>query len=829
MNKKFLSGGGLYVIHIVLFILIAVAYFMPDIIEGKQLYQNDVTQFKGAAQETVDFRKEFHKEPLWTNSMFGGMPTYLITTVYKTDLIKYLHGLFTLEGSVPVAFIFIYLIGFYIALLLFGLKPWLSFAGAIAYAFSSYFFAIIGAGHIAKVWALGYMPPIIAGVYVAYRGRILLGSAITGIFLGLQIYINHLQITYYTLLIILIFGIFELVEAIRQKKLAFFSKATGALAIAAILAVSSHFAALWTTYEYGKYSIRGPSELTSDALNKTGGLERDYATSWSIGIDESLSLLIPNIKGAPSAFGTNSKSYDLFRRGEGGANYAKQMLPRLPSYWGDQPHTIPVYAGAVVCLLFFFGLFVVKGKIKWWLLTITIIGIILSWGRHFPALTNFMLDYFPGYNKFRSVSMTMIIAEFAMPLLGMLAIREIVIHDYDRKELLRYLKYALYITGGITLFLFLFPGVFGLSAPVDDQLIKQGQGVLVDTFITDRKSLVRTDAFRSFVFVLLTSGLIYLFINKKTKLSYFTGGLILLFLIDMWPVDKRYVNSDNFVTKREEKNQFTPSTADLIILKDKEPDYRVLNLSLNPFQDATTSYFFHSIGGYHGAKMRRYQELVDHSISGEINNLITVFNSKPTPASLDSALRHFNALNMLNTRYIIYNSDAPPLVNKSELGNAWFVGKYNMVQNADEEIKAVNEIQPKNEIVVDKRFEKDLDGFVQISDGSARIMLTKYEPNDLIYRSKSDVEQIAVFSEIYYDKGWNAYIDGNPAPCFRADYVLRAMRVPAGEHTIEFKFHPMSYYTGEKISLAGSLILILLVLGTLFLEIRKALNSKQAE
>ncbi|MBN2395569.1 MAG: YfhO family protein [Candidatus Atribacteria bacterium] len=808
-------------LSIVGFLLISILFFSPDILEGKKIYQNDIIQYNGSVKEIADFRIEYNKEPLWTNSMFGGMPAYLISTLYSGNKISNLHKIFTATGFRPVSYIFIYLLGFYIALLLFRVKPWLAFAGAIAYGFSSYFFAIISAGHIAKVWALGYMPPIIAGVYTAFRGKMLLGSAVTGLFLALQLLINHLQITYYTLLIIVIYGIFELVAAIRNKQVVELYKPLLLLVVAAGLAVSSHIAALWTTYEYGKYSIRGPSELTANTENQTSGLDKDYATQWSVGIDESLSLLVPNIKGAPSAFGTKSKSYDLLKRSEGGTAYAKQMLPRLPSYWGDQPHTIPVYAGAVVCFLFVFGLFVIKGRLKWWLFTITVISIMLSWGRHFPLLTNFMLDHFPGYNKFRSVSMTLIIAEFAMPLLGMLAIREIINGDFDKKELIKYLKYPLYILGGITLFLILFPGVFGLSAASDEQMVNQGQGVLVDAFIHDRKNLVRADAFRSLVFILLVAGLIYLFINKKLKVNYLVGSLAILFLIDLWPVDKRYLNSDNFMTKKENNAVFTPSTADLIILKDKEPGYRVLNLTVSPFQDATTSYFHHSVGGYHGAKMRRYQELIDYSIIDELNRLISTLRGNATPQAVDSTMAGLNALNILNTRYIIYNPEAPPLVNKHEPGAAWFVDNYKIVADADEEIQSVASFNPLKEVLIDKRYESMLEGYTPQKDTVANINLANYLPNHLTYKAKNTTEQIAVFSEIFYDKGWEAYIDGSPATYFRTNYLLRAMRVPAGEHTIDFKFHPKSYYTGEKISLAGSLILILLVLGSLYYEIKK--------
>lgn len=816
MKKDFLKRLLPYLLPVVLFILVSVAYLAPDVFEGKQLYQSDMMQFKGSAKEIVDYREQYNKEPLWTNSMFGGMPAYLISTVYKGNKVKFFHGIFGLYGLVPISYIFIYLIGFYIALLLFRVNPWLAFAGAIAYAFSSYFFIIIEVGHIAKVWALGYMPPIIAGVYVALKEkRYLIGSAVTGLFLALQLSINHLQITYYTMLMILILGAFELVSAIRNKQIVPYLKAVAVLVFAVILAISSHFSALWTTYEYGKYSMRGKSELTSNAENKTGGLDKDYATQWSVGIDESLSLLIPNIKGAPGAFNENSKSYDMLKRSQGDAN-AKKYIRQLPSYWGPQLFTTPVYAGAVVIFLFVFGLFLIKGNLKWWLLTVTVISIVLAWGKHMPNLTDFMFNHFPGYNKFRSVSMTLIMAEFTMPLLGILAIKEIMNKEFDRKQLFMYLKYSLYFVGGMALFFTLFPGVFSLENAADEQY-----GQLASAFADDRKRLVRVDAFRALVFVLLSFGLLYMFIYKKIKPAHLIGGLIALFLLDMWPVDKRYLNSESFVTKKEEKNTFKPSTADLLIINDKDPNFRVLNLTVNPFQDGTTSFFHHSIGGYHGAKMKRYQELIDYHISPEINELITVFNSQPSSAAIDSVLNQLNVLNILNTRYIIYNREAPPLVNNSELGNAWFVSSYRIVENADEEIAALNSFNPSTEAIVDKRFRAELEGFNPVADSGASISLVKYEPNNLVYRSKTNSEQLVVFSEIHYDKGWNAFIDGQPAKYFRVDYALRAMRIPSGEHSIEFKFHPVSFYTGEKIAMAGSILLILLFIGSLYFEIKK--------
>ncbi len=808
---------------VLIFLAISLAYFIPEVLEGKKIQQHDIVQFKGMSKEIVDHRAKYDEEPLWTNSMFGGMPAYLISTQYKTNLLRYIHRIFTLYNFRPVCFIFLYLIGAYIAFLLFGISPWLSFAGAIAYGFSSYFFQIITAGHVSKVFALGYMPPIIAGVYASFRGKIFIGSIITGLFLGLQILMNHLQITYYTLLIILILGIIELIIAIKNKMLSLFFKPLPWLALFVILAIGANFSNLYTTYEYGKYSIRGPSELSTDPGNRTTGLDKDYATQYSYTLGETFNLMIPNFMGGSSSgeLSENSNSYKYLKSAYG-PNVARDFVRSVPLYWGEQIQTAgPVYIGAVVVFLFIFGLFVLKGPVKWWLTTVTIFSIMLAWGHNFQVLTNFMLDYFPGYNKFRTVTMTLIMAEFAMPFMGILALNEVLSGKLPRKEFIKALKYTFFGLGGLILIFMAIAGSFDMSTPYDQQRF-QGISELIQAIEKDRLAIFRSDAFRSLIFVSLTAGLVYFAYQKKIKTNTVILLLAALLLADLWPVNKRYLNGRNFVTKKEDSNPFIPTTADLVILRDKDADYRVLNISLSPLQDASTSWFHKSLGGYHGAKMRRYQELFDHSIEKELGSLINTLQKTPSLHSVDSTMATLSTLNMLNTRYIIYNPEAPPLVNRHELGNAWFVNKYTIVPNADAEIQAVSSgLKPAQEAIIDTRFANEVKQLTLVPDTTAHISLTEYRANYLKYSSITSSEQLAVFSEVYYDKGWQAYIDGKPAPHFRANYLLRAMRVPEGRHIIEFKFHPRSYFMGEKVSMASSLLLLLLALGTGWMEWKK--------
>jgi hypothetical protein len=797
------------VVSVVLFLIISVVYFSP-VLEGKRLNPYDLVNYQGMSKEIHDYEKKTGEEVLWTNSMFGGMPVYQISRPVYKNLIVPIHKVLNLFDKRPVSFLFLLLIGAYIALLLFGINPWVALIGAIAYAFSSYFFQIIEVGHASKTIALGYLPPIIGSIYYSYNKNLLTGSVLLGIFLSIQIYVNHLQITYYTFLIILIFLIFQLIHSIKTGIFRQFILRSFILLIPVILAVASNLTLLWTTYEYSKYSMRGKSELTVNQENKTSGLDKDYATDWSWGIDETLTLLIPNFKGGSShgVLTEKSKTFALFEQSEGN-RYARQVIKQLPLYWGPQSYTAgPVYVGAVILFLFIFGLFTLKGHIKWWLLTVTVLSILLAWGKHFMFFSNFFFDYFPGYNKFRTVSMTLVIAEFAIPFIGCMALNKFIQDQPDNKSILRGLKYTLYILGGITLLFSLFAGIFDFTGPGDQPYMTQGNSVFIDTLREDRKTLLRNDSLRSLIFVLLTAASLYVFYIKKIQLRIFLLLIGLLILADLWMVDKRYLNNDDFVTKKEASTPFQPYQADLIINQDPDLYYRVFDLTADPFRSSRASYFHKSIGGYHGAKMKRYQELIEYHLSQ--NNM--------------------NVINMLNTKYFIISTKSEPevRVNQNALGNCWFVKSYRLVNNADDEIAALNDFNPESEAIIDIRFQELVTGFNWKEDTSAYIKLTSYDPNELIYEFSSEsTDQLVVFSDIFYDKGWNLYLDGVLHPHFRVDYVLRGAVIPKGDHKIDFKFEPRSYYIGNKVTLASSIILVLLALGVIGWEVRKKYKTSK--
>lgn len=802
-----------HIVAILLFVIISFVYYSPAL-EGKVLRQGDNLQFQGMAKEIVDYRTEYNKEPLWTNSMFGGMPAYLISTIYTTNLIRYVDKYISLTLHPPVKFLFLTLMGFYLLLVVgFRVDPWLAIAGAIGFSFSTYFFIIEAAGHNTKAHAIAYMAPVLMGIVLSFRGKLIWGGVLTSLFLALQIIANHPQITYYTLLIVFLFGLAYLIQAIRDKTLPQFFKTVGVLVFAVIIAVGVNITSLLLINEYGKVSIRGKSELSDDQGNKTSGLDKDYILNdYSYGIDETMNLFIPNFMGGASGgLDLDSKTYQELERNN--VQGAKQIVQYSPlAYWGTQRFTSgPVYIGAVVVFLFVLGLFVIKGPIKWWLASAVVLSIMLAWGKNFMFLSDLFIDYFPGYNKFRTVSMILVIAEFAMPLLGILAIKEILEGKVKKDDLVKALKYTLYIVGGIALFFSVFPGMLlDFTAPIDEQLKSMGwPEQFIQTIHEDRKDLLQGDAFRSLIFVLLTGALIFGFAYNKLKKQYFILTLTVLLLIDFWPINKRYVNNDNFISKREVKEPFKPTSADLSILQDKDISYRVYNLTVDTFNDGSTSWFHKSIGGYHGAKIRRYQDLLTHHISKNNERV----------------------LNMLNTKYIIIPREGEGSVaqlNTGALGNAWFVNEFSLVNNPDEEIAALTGFNPAEEAIIDKRFEDFVLDLNLENDSISKIELASYEPNHLVYESASSSEKMAVFSEIYYDKGWNAYIDGEPVPHFRVNYILRALVVPPGKHTIEFKFHPKTYYTGQKISLASSIILLLSLFGLSFMELKKLFVQKDS-
>ncbi|MFW6225114.1 MAG: YfhO family protein, partial [Bacteroidota bacterium] len=676
-----------------------------------------------------------------------------------------------------------------------------------------------------KTEAIAYMPPIIAGVFMAYRRHMLIGGAITALFLGLQLFSFHPQITYYTAIVIALFILFEFVKENKEKNITHFARVSAVLLIAAILAIGSSFGKLWRTYEYGEYSMRGGTEL-SEKKGKLGdkGLSKDYITQWSYGIDETLTFLIPNFKGgmsSPKEISENSAAFKMLKQIP--PEQANKYVNQIRAYHGSQPFTSgPIYIGAVVFFFFFLSLFIIRGKIKWWLLTIIIISVILSWGKNFMWLTSFMIDYFPGYGKFRDTKSILVIVQFAAPLLAMLGIREIIMGRVDKERFKKAFKYSVYIIGGITLLYTLLPGITdNFMANSDNALPNE----LARALREDRKMLLRADAFRSFIFVMLAAGLIWLIFKQKIKTNSAIVLLGVLFLVDMWSINKRYLNDDNFVPEKEVKQPFKLTQADRFILNDKSEEFRVLDLTTSPFNSARASYFYNSIGGYHGAKLQRYQELADFYIFSDIENIIQVFRQGYTKEKMDNVLKQQNVLNMLNTKYIIINPKSPPVLNPYRYGNAWFVNDYQIVEGADEEIKALGNIQPRQTAVIDKKYQKHLKSKTFSKDTNASIVLESYAPNQLIYKTRTNSKQLAVFSEIYYPEGWEAYIDDEPATILRADYVLRCMVIPKGKHEIVFKFRPDSYYVGKTVSFASSLILILLVAGIFIREF--VLKTKQ--
>ncbi|HBY54996.1 MAG TPA: hypothetical protein DEH15_21535 [Marinilabiliales bacterium] len=823
MYKGIINKALPHVLAIVFFVVISIIYFSP-VLQNKTLNGHDSNTWKGASEEVRNFKNSTGETSLWTNSMFGGLPTYLINTPNEKNIITKFSPILKLHLMEPVSHVFFYLLGFYLALLVFRVKPWLAVAGAVAFGFSSYFFIILAAGHISKAIAIGYMAPIIAGVFLSFDRKPIKGALLMAFFLALQIQTNHMQIVYYTFLILLIFGIFWLYKSFKNKELVGFAKSVGATFAGLALAIGINASVLYLTYEYGKYSIRGASELTHDQNNQTSGLDKDYATGWSYGIDETFTFLIPNFKGGSSSgsLNENSETYKLFEQAQG-KTYAKKVVKQLPMYWGTQPSTSgPVYVGAIICFLFILGLFVVKGPIKWWLLSATVLSILLSWGHNFSFLTNLFLDYFPGYNKFRTVSMTLVIAEFTMPLLAILAVAKVFSGELAAKEFKKSLYWAFGITGGLSFFFILFSGIYSYAAPSDAGM----QQVLVDALRADRQMLLRNDAFRSLLFVLLTAILVWMGYEKKISANYLYPALILLLLLDMWPVNKRYLNNDSFVNQKAVQQEFAPTQADQYLLKDKDPDFRVLNLTVSTFNDATTSFYHKSIGGYHGAKMRRYQELIDFHIFNEIQDIVKNLQNQ-NQDNIYGAVASQPVLNMLNTKYIIVSPESFPIYNSGSLGNAWFVKSIKQVDDADKEIAALGSFDPKTEAVVDKKFADQLPSAI-VYDSTATIKLEVYKPNYLKFTSKTLREQAAVFSEIYYPKGWNVYIDGKPAEYFRANYVLRAMVIPQGNHEIEWKFDPKGYAVGNILSIISAIILILMIVGVgvqWYLEQRKRVKS----
>lgn len=812
-------------IAILVFIIIPTVYFAPAAFEGRVLAQHDSVAGIGNGQEAKEYHERTGKTTRWTNAIFGGMPTYQSAPSYdSTNVLTIVEKIYRLYLPGDIWLVFIMLLGFYILLRAFDFNVWLSSLGAILWAFSSYYFIIIAAGHIWKFVTLAYIPPTIAGIVLAYRGKYLWGGIVTALFIALQILSNHIQMTYYFLFVILFMVIAYFVDAYRKKELPKFFKASAVLLVAALVGVAVNISSLYHTYEYSKETMRGKSELVKpDADNQTkNGLERDYITQWSYGIGETFSLLVPNVKGGASVpLAANDKAME-----KANPMYSS-LYSQIGQYWGEQPGTSgPVYVGAFVLMLFILGLFIVKGPMKWALLAATILSILLSWGKNFMGFTNFFLDYIPMYDKFRAVSSILVIAEFTIPLLAIMALKEIVTRRDALKENLKYVYISFGLTGGIALLFAVFPRLFFPSyiSSMEMQALQNAipadqLAPIISNLEEMRIHLFTSDAWRSFIIIAIGTLLLLVYNKGKMKPQWLIAAIIVLCLGEMWQVDKRYLNDEMYVDKVQKTISYQKTPADEYILQDTLLDYRVLNLATNTFNENNTAYWHKSIGGYHPAKLRRYQEMIDYHIVNEMNTL----RQEVVQAGGDMekvSPTGFPVLNMLNTRYFIFpgaDNRTIPVQNPYALGNAWFVDKVEYVNNANEEIESIDKVNLSETALVDAKFRKELNNVENgYRDSLSSITLVSYEPNYLVYKTKSAKDAIAVFSEIYYP-GWEVFIDGKEVPHGRADYILRILNIPAGEHTVEFTFDPKSLHTTESIAyIALAILLIGAVLGVIF-------------
>ena len=812
------------IVAVVVFAVISFVYFCPAVTEGRILSQHDSVAGIGAGQESKEYMERTGERTRWTNSIFGGMPTYQMSPSYEsTDLLKGIENLYHLYLPTYVWYVFVMLLGFYILLRAFNFKVWMASLGAIIWAFSSYFFIIIAAGHIWKFITLAYIPPTITGMVLCYRGRCLAGGLLTAFFVALQIMSNHVQMRYYFLFVMLFMAIAYGVKAFQENALANYLKRTGVLVVAGLLGVCVNLSNLYHTYEYSKESMRGKSELVKEnSDNQTdSGLERDYITQWSYGIGETFSLLVPNVKGGASVpLAANEKAMEKANPMYG------SIYSQLGQYWGEQPGTSgPVYVGAFVMFLFILGLFVVKGPMKWALLAATVLSVLLSWGKNFMGFTDFFIDYVPMYNKFRAVSSILVIAEFTIPLLAMLALKEVVSSPNLIKERKKDFLISFALTGGLALLFAVMPKVFfpsyvssmemnALRSIPADQLV-----LLLANLEEVRMSLFTSDAWRSFFVIVVGAGLVWMYGMGRLKQVPMVASLALLCLVDMWDVNKRYLYDEQFVEKQVQTQGFQQTETDKMILEDKSLDYRVLNLASNTFNENNTAYWHKSVGGYHAAKLRRYQEMIEEHISAEMNGLFkAVAETGGDMEQLDAS--EFPVLNMLNTRYFIFplqGGQTVPLPNPYALGNAWFVDEVQYVSNANEEIEAIHGLEPSQVAIVDKKFESVVKSLP--SDSTASIELVAYEPNYLKYEVNSEKGGTVVFSEIYYP-GWQSTVDGQEVPHGRADYILRAMNVPAGKHVVEFKFDPKSLHITETIAFVALGLLALWAIVLVLLRVK---------
>ena len=783
-----------------------IVFYLTPLWQGKILSQSDVIQAESSQKELFDYKAKDGKAPMWTNSMFGGMPTYQIWYEHANNVTGYIGKGIRAVFPAPADIFLLYLLGGYFLLSVLRIRPWLAAAGAVAIAFSSYNLIYIEAGHMNKAYAIAYMAPIIGAVILCYRGNRLWGGIILAIFMALEIRTNHIQITYYLFLALLVLVFFEMYYAIRDKKLKAFAQATLAQGLAVALAVLVNASVLYPTYEYSKLTIRGKSNIVKiDGEQQSTGLDKDYAYAWSQGIGESITFLIPNAYGGKSGgvLDENSNVAKFFIKNGYPENQAVQIAQNItPTYWGEKTFTSgPWYFGATVIFLFILGLIIVKDRLKWWIITATALVLLLSFGRHFPLFSDLFFDYFPMYNKFRAVESILVIASVLFPLLAILAINELIT---CHKEVVNLDKKVLYTGAGVAavcLLIAIVPDLFldfktsthqDFIARLQQQIGDQNAAnEIASALVLDRKDLASKDAYRSFFIVLIALGFVWSFIKNKISYTVLIAGVGVLTLIDLWQVDKRYLNKDSFIEPQQVQH-VQEREVDQLIRMDKDLSYRVLDLTTNPFSDARASYFHKSLGGYHAAKLMRFQEILEGQFNGAINE---------------------DVLDMFNVRYVITRdpaNNAEKIQRRSTAtGNAWFVNKVTFVKDNAQEMQAISSFDPKNEAFIHEEFKDKMKANSLNAPTNASISLVSYHPDTMRYEYTSPTSALAVFSEVYYDAGWKAYVDGEETPIIRANYALRALQLPGGNHKVEFIFAPQSMKISETISLIASIILVL--------------------
>lgn len=793
------------------FVVITVLYFSPKL-DGKVIQQGDIQKWEGMSHELVEYYQKEGGSSAWTGSMFSGMPSYTVSIQTSIpNSITWPEKIFSIFGDYDCGPIILSLFAMYILLIVMGVPIPLAILGAVGFAFSSYSLIIIQAGHVTKVWAMAYMPLVLTGMVLLFKKKWFAGFFVLATSLSLEIYHNHFQITYYLVFLCLAIFLGYLVNAIIQKEHSDIIKTVGFTLASVAVAIAINSSRLYSNWEMSKTSIRGKSELSSNVDKKTdksSGLDYDYAFAWSYGVSETMTILIPNFNGGASVEELSKES-----------NIAKAMKKeKIPvpkklqsyTYWGDQPFTSgPVYFGAIICFLFVLSLFVVKNKYKWWIVGVTAFCIILSWGKNFPGINDFLFHYMPMYNKFRTPSMALVIPQLTFPLLGCMALYTIWKGNEDKAFLMKSLFIAGGITGGLCLIFAIMPSLFLNFVSPNDATCGFPDWYM-DALLLDRKAILTSDALRSFVFILSASLAIFFMITKKgdNKVALIvTSCLALLILGDLWSVDKRYLNDSHFVREKR-KNSFAMTAADKAILKDKDLSYRVLTLN-NPFNDTNVSYYHKSIGGYNAAKLRRYQELIDMYISPEMQQVVGSLRNAKSVYDVDNAFENTPVLNMLNMRYLIFNETVDPIQNTKSFGNAWFVDEVKMVNNADEEMTSLGKINPRKTALVDVRFKDLVSNVNPIKDSAASVELISYKPDELKYKTSSSQDGVMLFSEVYYQPGWKAYIDGKETDHFRANWILRGMNVPAGVHEIRFEFYPNTFWNLRWTGFWVALILLL--------------------